>query len=358
MWIVHRHGTQNHASAQRDRREQEVLGHRAHLARRLCDRPRPAEGRPRDGQQLRLPREEQLLRRAHLPPGRAGIRGPGRRPARRRDRRTRLQAARRVEPVEVAARHGGHGVERRRSQRLAVLHHARRRSVPRLERRVQPLRPGHLWDGGRGPDPGRRHDAIARRHRLVRRLVLAGFLLTAFAAAACGYSDPYAGAPPVANESPGPSSAASVSPGADDFNTCNTAKGVTYPDGLQIADLKVGTGDTAIKGENTEVQYSGWLTDGHLFDSSRQAGRGSFTIQIGVGQVITGWDEGVPGMKVGGKRCLKIPGALAYGAQGQTDQTTGATIIPPNATLVFEIELLSVKPGPSPTPSPSASPSK
>src|SRR5438132_1281387 len=116
--------------------------------------------------------------------------------------------------------------------------------------------------------------------------------------------------------------AASVSPGADDFNTCNTAKGVTYPDGLQIADLKVGTGDTASKGENTEVQYSGWLTDGHLFDSSRQAGRGSFTIQIGVGQVITGWDEGVPGMKVGGKRCLKIPGALAYGAQGQTVQTT------------------------------------
>ena len=192
----------------------------------------------------------------------------------------------------------------------------------------------------------------------MRRLVLAGFLLTAFAAAARGYSDPYAGAPPVANESPGPSSAASVSPGADDFNTCNTAKGVTYPDGLQIADLKVGTGDTASKGENTEVQYSGWLTDGHLFDSSRQAGRGSFTIQIGVGQVITGWDEGVPGMKVGGKRCLKIPGALAYGAQGQTDQTTGATIIPPNATLVFEIELLSVKPGPSPSPSPSASPSK
>jgi FKBP-type peptidyl-prolyl cis-trans isomerase len=186
---------------------------------------------------------------------------------------------------------------------------------------------------------------------------LAGITLTAFAVAACGYSDPYAGSPPVANESPGPSAAPSVSPGADDFTTCNNAKGVTYPDGLVVTDLKVGTGDTAKKGENAEMQYSGWLTTGHLFDSSRNPGRTSFTFQIGAGQVIGGWEEGVPGVKVGGKRCLKIPSALGYGAQGQTDQTTGAVVIPPNATLVFEIELVSVKPGPSPTPTPSPSPS-
>ena len=194
----------------------------------------------------------------------------------------------------------------------------------------------------------------------MRRLLLAGVTLTAFAAAACGYSDPYAGSPPVANESPGPSSSPSVSPGADDFTTCYNAKGITYPDGLMITDLTVGTGDAAKTGMNAEVQYTGWLTTGHSFDSSRLPGRATFTFQIGQGQVIGGWDEGLPGMKVGGKRCLKIPAALGYGAQGQTDQTTGATVIPPNATLIFEIELVSVKPGPSPTPvaSPSPSPSK
>jgi len=132
---------------------------------------------------------------------------------------------------------------------------------------------------------------------------------------------------------------------------------VTYPDGLKVADLKVGTGEVAQRGQNAEVQYTGWLTDGKSFDSSRQPSRSPFTFQIGQGQVIPGWDEGVPGMKVSGKRCLTIPSALGYGAQGQTDQQTGQTIIPPNATLVFEIELVSVAPGPSPSPSPSASPS-
>lgn len=191
----------------------------------------------------------------------------------------------------------------------------------------------------------------------MRSLLLAGITLTAFAAASCGYADPYAGAPPVANESPGALATPSVSPGADDFTTCYNAKGVTYPDGLTVTDLKAGTGDTAKTGMNAEVQYTGWLTTGHSFDSSRQPGRATFTFQIGQGQVIGGWDEGLPGMKVAGKRCLKIPPALGYGVQGQTDQTTGAVVIPPNATLIFEIELVSVKPGPSPTPTPSPSPS-
>ena len=191
----------------------------------------------------------------------------------------------------------------------------------------------------------------------MRGTLLAILGLTALAAAACGYSDPYAGTPPIANESAGPSAGPSASPGADDFNTCRQLSGVTYPDGLKVADLKVGTGEVAQRGQNADVQYTGWLTDGKSFDSSRQPGRSPFTFQIGQGQVIPGWDEGVPGMKVGGKRCLTIPSALGYGAQGQTDQQTGQTIIPPNATLVFEIELVSAVPGPSPSPTPSPSPS-
>ena len=189
----------------------------------------------------------------------------------------------------------------------------------------------------------------------MRRAFLTVSVLAAFFGSACGYADPYAGSPPVANERPNPSASPSVSPGVDDFGTCYNAKGVTFPDGLKSFDLKIGTGAAAKAGENAEVQYTGWLTDGHPFDSSRFAGRTPFTFQIGQQQVIPGWDEGIPGEKIGGKRCLTIPAALAYGAQGQQDQTTGAVIIPPNATLVFEIELLSLAPGPSPSPSPSPS---
>jgi FKBP-type peptidyl-prolyl cis-trans isomerase FkpA len=94
-----------------------------------------------------------------------------------------------------------------------------------------------------------------------------------------------------------------------------------------------------------------------VFDSSRDPGRTAFAVQIGVGQVVPGWDEGIPGMKVGGKRKLIIPGALGYGSAGQTDPNTGAVIIPPNATLTFDVEVLSTAPGPSPSPTPPASPS-
>jgi hypothetical protein len=191
----------------------------------------------------------------------------------------------------------------------------------------------------------------------VRRALLTAAITTALAVAACGYPDPYAGNPPVANESPNPSVSPSAAPGGDDFGTCNNLSGVTYPDGLKLMDVKVGTGAVAKSGQNAEVQYTGWLTDGHPFDSSRFSGRTPFTFQIGQSQVIPGWDEGVPGMKIGGKRCLKIPPELGYGAQGSQDQTTGQYIIPPNATLVFEIELVSLKPGPSPSPTPKTSPS-
>jgi FKBP-type peptidyl-prolyl cis-trans isomerase len=192
----------------------------------------------------------------------------------------------------------------------------------------------------------------------VRRLLLAVTSLVATAVAACGYSDPYASTAPVANESPVAAAAPSPSPGTDDFNAGAGLPVITLPDGLKYIDLAVGTGATALSGDNVSVQYTGWLqSTGKMFDSSRQPGRGAFPVQIGRGQVIPGWDEGIPGMKVGGKRKLIIPSALGYGTAGQTDQTTGAVIIPPNATLVFEVELLSTAPGPPPSPSPSPIPS-
>jgi hypothetical protein len=188
----------------------------------------------------------------------------------------------------------------------------------------------------------------------VRRLLLALVPLSAVALVACGYPDPYAGASPIANESPGPSAPPSPSPGADDFKSGAGLPVVTYPDGLKYIDLVVGTGAIAKSGDNVTMQYTGWLfPSGKMFDSSRLPGREPFSLQLGQGQVIEGWDEGIPGMKVGGKRKLIIPGALAYKEKGRTDPQTGAVIIPPNAILVFVVELLTVTPGPSPSPSPS-----
>ena len=190
----------------------------------------------------------------------------------------------------------------------------------------------------------------------MKRALITG-IVALLAIAACGYPDPYAANAPVANESAAPTGQPSASAGADDFNTCNTITAVTYPDGLKVGDINVGAGDVAKAGENAAVQYTGWLqSNGSMFDSSRQPGRTSFSVQIAASQVIPGWDEGIPGMKVGGKRCLRIPAPLAYGTQGQTNPQTGAVIIPPNATLVFEIELISLAPGPSPSPTPSPSP--
>ena len=110
----------------------------------------------------------------------------------------------------------------------------------------------------------------------------------------------------------------------------------TMEEKLVIVDEKVGTGDEAVAGKKVIVNYTGTLIDGTKFDSSYDRNE-PFSFNLGAGEVIKGWDQGVAGMKVGGKRKLTIPPSLGYGAQG-----AGAAI-PPNATLVFEVELLKVE---------------
>ena len=109
----------------------------------------------------------------------------------------------------------------------------------------------------------------------------------------------------------------------------------TTASGLQYWDIVVGTGDTAVPGKPVSVHYTGWLSNGVKFDSSLDRGK-PFVFPLGEGQVIKGWDEGVAGMKAGGKRQLRIPPALGYGDDG-----TGG-VIPPKATLIFDVELLEV----------------
>jgi FKBP-type peptidyl-prolyl cis-trans isomerase len=109
-----------------------------------------------------------------------------------------------------------------------------------------------------------------------------------------------------------------------------TASGLTY------WDIKQGTGPVAEKGQKVKVDYTGWLTNGQKFDSSVGTGK-PFEFKLGAGEVIKGWDEGVAGMKVGGKRQLKIPPDLAYGANGYPP------VIPANSTLIFDVTLRGVE---------------
>lgn len=117
--------------------------------------------------------------------------------------------------------------------------------------------------------------------------------------------------------------------------TKTMADEVTTASGLAYVDEVVGDGASPVAGQNVSVHYTGTLKDGSKFDSSRDR-NSPFSFKIGVGQVIKGWDEGVMSMKVGGRRILTIPSELGYGARG------AGGVIPPNATLIFDVELLGV----------------
>ena len=184
--------------------------------------------------------------------------------------------------------------------------------------------------------------------RVARPLLLA--LAVGVLAAGCGYADPSAtgsGGPqagttiPTATPSPSPS--VSPSPGGDDFSAGTGLPVVTLPDGLKYIDILAGSGKQPAKGDTISVQYTGWLSNGTKFDSSRDRGTPA-SFRIGVGAVIPGWDEAVITMKIGGKRKLILPPALGYGAAGQPP------VIPANSTLIFTVELLSAAPTPSPSP--------
>jgi peptidylprolyl isomerase len=178
-------------------------------------------------------------------------------------------------------------------------------------------------------------------------IVLAGTLLAA--APGCGDQNKDAAqtasaAPQTAPAAGTPVDATPAAAPADNTKVPDTIKidGKTVklkstPSGLRFYDIKLGTGPNPKIGQTVSVQYTGSLLDGTKFDSSYDHGGTPIDFPIGVGQVIKGWDEGVPPMKVGGKRRLVIPGDLAYGANPPTPT------IPPNATLVFDIELVAVK---------------
>ena len=165
--------------------------------------------------------------------------------------------------------------------------------------------------------------------------------LAAAALAACGYPAPGATNGPAAAVSTTTPTPTGVT---DNFNEGAGKTPVKFPDKLQFIDLKVGTGPAAAPGDTVRVHYTGWLANGNKFDSSRDRGQ-PFDVTLGQGQVIPGWDEGIPGMKVGGRRKLIIPPKLAYGDQGQPPT------IPAKATLYFTVELVAITAHASPSPS-------
>lgn len=170
--------------------------------------------------------------------------------------------------------------------------------------------------------------------------VCALVLLSACGSDALTTASPASSAPAQASSNPA-SSCTPAAAAVDSFS--QTVPLTTTADGLEYGDITAGTGAMPQKGQNVTVQYTGWLTNGCMFDSSRQAGRSAFSFVIGATppNVIGGWEEGVLTMRVGGKRRLVIPPRLGYGSSAQGS-------IPANATLVFDVELLAVT-APSPT---------
>jgi peptidylprolyl isomerase len=138
------------------------------------------------------------------------------------------------------------------------------------------------------------------------------------------------------NEEATPGTTPAVTPATEGGPPTVSAEATVTASGLQIIDIEVGSGEEASAGQTVVVHYTGWLADGTKFDSSVDRGQ-PFSFSLGAGQVIPGWDEGVVGMKVGGERRLIIPPDLAYGAQGRPP------VIPANAELTFDVELLSIQ---------------
>jgi FKBP-type peptidyl-prolyl cis-trans isomerase len=158
-------------------------------------------------------------------------------------------------------------------------------------------------------------------------------VVAVFAACGLGGCSTEAGRSP--QESKPSAAQSSAQPGSAQEATAATAKNDgAKAAGLVIHDEAVGSGPAAKSGDRVTVHYTGWLTDGTKFDSSR--GKEPFSFSLGASEVIPGWDKGVAGMKVGGKRKLTIPPELGYGAQG------AGGVIPPNATLMFDVELLKI----------------
>jgi FKBP-type peptidyl-prolyl cis-trans isomerase len=162
-------------------------------------------------------------------------------------------------------------------------------------------------------------------------------VLALFAAIGLSGCSTQAGRPSQESTPAGAPSSAQPSPsGTSQESTPATSKGnVGKTAGLVISDEVVGKGPSAKSGDRVTVHYTGWLLDGTKFDSSKDRNE-PFLFSLGAGNVIPGWDQGVAGMKVGGKRKLTVPPELGYGAQG------AGGVIPPNATLVFEVELLKI----------------
>jgi FKBP-type peptidyl-prolyl cis-trans isomerase FkpA len=170
---------------------------------------------------------------------------------------------------------------------------------------------------------------VTKRSSLI---VLTAFAL-ALAAVLTGCGSP--GTTSGSRELTQPAETAATTQPAAEATTPAPAESAPAAAGLKIEDTKVGTGEVAKAGDTVVVDYTGWLTDGTKFDSSIDRNQ-PFSFVLGAGSVIPGWDQGVAGMKVGGTRKLTIPPDLGYGAQG------AGGVIPPNATLVFEVKLLKI----------------